>query len=63
MTLMEKCYFVRKCMKISQKDFAKIIGSTQCEISFVERGFIPTDGRKIVKIEKLYVKFVGDTHE
>lgn len=53
-TLKEKCVFVRAKLGISQEKFAKIIGSNQTEISFIERGFIPNDQNKINAIENLY---------
>lgn len=45
---------VRKSMKISQKELARMIGTNQTEVSFIERGFIPSDEQKIVLIKQIY---------
>jgi transcriptional regulator with XRE-family HTH domain len=39
---------------MSQQDFAKIINSNQTEVSFIERGFIPEDAKKIQAIQIIY---------
>lgn len=31
-----------------------MIGTTQTEISFIERGFIPPNGEKVKAIEKMF---------
>lgn len=56
MELKEKCKLARKYMKMSQEQFGfgKVIKSNQTEVSFIERGFIPEDKRKIEKIEVIY---------
>ena len=54
MELKEKCKLARKYMKMSQEQFAKVIKSNQTEVSFIERGFIPEDEKKIDKIETIY---------
>jgi DNA-binding XRE family transcriptional regulator len=41
-------------MKMSQAEFAKVVKSNQTEISFIERGFIPEDTKKIEKIKTIY---------
>ena len=41
-------------MKMSQEQFGKVIKSNQTEVSFIERGFIPEDKKKIEKIEVIY---------
>ena len=41
-------------MGLTQKQFAAMIGTNQTEISFIERGFLPTDSEKISKIFELY---------
>jgi DNA-binding XRE family transcriptional regulator len=48
------CKHIRNCLSISQKTLAIIIGSNQTEVSFIERGFIPENPRKIEIIEILY---------
>ena len=54
MGLKEMCKQARKYMKMSQAEFAKVVKSNQTEISFIERGFIPEDTKKINKIETIY---------
>ena len=53
-TLAEKCKEIRERRKLAQWQLAKLIGTTQTEISFIEKGFIPPDNEKIRGIEKLY---------
>ena len=52
--LSEICIEIRKALKISQTKMAKLIDSTQTEISFIEKGFIPPSKNKIQKIYELY---------
>lgn len=47
------CKNVRENLHLSQKRLAELIGTNQTEISFIERGFIPTDGEKIERIKHL----------
>ena len=54
MTLVEMCKEVRKRLRISQEKLAALVGTNQTEISFIERGFIPSDIGKIRKIEQLF---------
>lgn len=54
MELKEMCKRARKNMKLSQMELAKVVKSNQTEISFIERGFIPEDCRKIEKIKTIY---------
>ena len=54
MELAEMCKSVRRNMGITQIKFAVLIGSNQTEVSFIERGFIPTDTAKIQKIIRFY---------
>lgn len=54
MDLSEITKKTREALKLSQRDFALIIHSNQTEISFIERGFIPSDQEKITKIYELY---------
>lgn len=56
MDLSEMCKTVREDYKLSQSRLAELIGSTQTEISFIEKGFIPRDERKIDRLCELYVK-------
>lgn len=39
---------------MAQAQFGKVIKSNQTEVSFIERGFIPEDKRKVEKIEQIY---------
>jgi DNA-binding XRE family transcriptional regulator len=54
MELKEMCKQARKYMKMSQTELAKVVKSNQTEISFIERGFIPEDTKKIEKIKTIY---------
>lgn len=54
MELKEKCKLARKYMRMSQEEFGKVIKSNQTEVSFIERGFVLEDKRKIEKIEQIY---------
>ena len=54
MTLSEITKKTRQEMRLSQKKFAVLVNSNQTEISFIERGFIPTDQDKINRIYDLY---------
>ena len=49
---------IRKFLKISQKKLAIIVVSTQTEISFIEKGFIPPNKNKIKQIQGLYNNIV-----
>lgn len=53
-TLAEMCRCARQEMKLTQREFAAIVGTNQTEISFIERGFIPKNEEKIENIIKLY---------
>jgi transcriptional regulator with XRE-family HTH domain len=55
MELKGKCKIARQYLKMSQYEFAKVIKSNQTEVSFIERGFIPEDKKKIDKIETIYI--------
>ena len=50
----EKSKAIRKETGWNQTYLGKLIGSTQSEISSIERGFIPLDLSRIEKIAKLY---------
>lgn len=54
MELKEKCQKARAYLRMTQAEFWKVIKSNQTEVSFIERGFIPEDNRKIEKIEVIY---------
>jgi DNA-binding XRE family transcriptional regulator len=54
MELKEMCKQARNYMRMTQKEFGKVVKSNQTEISFIERGFIPEDTNKIEKIKTLY---------
>lgn len=47
------CKRLRQHMGISQTDFSRIIFSTPCEVSLMERGLVPSDDRKTKKIKKI----------
>ena len=48
------CKKIRQTLGISQKKLAERLGTTQTEISFIERGFIPPNEEKIEAIESIY---------
>lgn len=54
MELKDKCKETRNSLGLSQAKFARLIGSTQTEVSFIERGFIPPHTQKISAIERLF---------
>ncbi|MBP5462703.1 MAG: helix-turn-helix transcriptional regulator [Lachnospiraceae bacterium] len=51
--LKDVCYALRRKMHLTQRELAAMIGSTQTEISFIERGFVPLAEEKIVKIYQM----------
>ena len=53
-SLSNMCKAVRERMKLSQTVLARMIGSNQTEVSFIERGFIPEDPNKTLRIKKLF---------
>lgn len=57
--LKDVCYAVRKHMRISQRELAQLIGSTQTEISFIEKGFVPPDKQKVSNIYLLAREHLG----
>lgn len=54
MTLAQMSKEVRERLRMSQEKLAQLVGTNQTEISFIERGFIPNDCEKILKIEQLF---------
>lgn len=54
MKLKDMCKCARQALKLSQKKFAEMIGTTQTEISFIENGFIPPNKNKAIAIMKIY---------
>lgn len=54
MELSEMVKRTRKIMKLSQIEYAKKIGTNQTEVSFIERGFIQNDKRKVEAALELY---------
>lgn len=49
----EMCKIIRRERQITQYALANLIGTNQTEVSFIERGFIPS-ADKIVAITQLY---------
>jgi transcriptional regulator with XRE-family HTH domain len=41
---------IREKMKVTQARLATLIGTTQTEVSFMERGFLPRNPRKVESI-------------
>lgn len=56
MELADMCKEVREALAISQRELAMMIGSNQTEISFIERGFTPSDTAKVDAIIAEYNK-------
>jgi len=52
------CKEIRKELNISQKKLAILLDTNQTEISFIERGFIPSDERikQLTHYYKIYCK-------
>lgn len=53
MELANMCYAARKKLDMSQSEFAKLTWSNQTEVSFIERGFIPSQD-KVDMITNIY---------
>lgn len=51
--LKEMCKFVRAELKLSQRELGDMINSNQTEVSFIERGFIPS-ASKVSTLNRLY---------
>lgn len=62
-TLAEMCLIARKKNKMTQTEFAKLIGSNQGEISYIEHGYITRNQKKLNAIKRLYQECVGGTNE
>lgn len=55
MELKDKTKKVREFMGLSQKEFSTMfLNSNQTELSFIERGFIPEDKRKVKVVNNMY---------
>ena len=59
MQLKEICKEVRKQKKLTQRELALLVGTSQTEISFIEGGFIPPDATKIAKLQKMFEELKG----
>lgn len=58
MELKDKAKIVRAVLGLSQKEFgAMFLKSNQTEVSFIERGFIPEDKRKVKIVNNMYEYF------
>lgn len=60
--LHEKCLFVRKTLKLSQRALAGLIGSNQPEVSRIEQGFTPNP-KRVSMIDLLYKKCLEKNDE
>lgn len=56
MNLAEMTKNVRKVLGLNQYELAKLIGTNQTKISFIENGFIPPQKEIIEEIISLYNK-------
>lgn len=55
MELKDKVKKVREFMGLSQQEFSTMfLNSNQTELSFIERGFIPEDKRKVKVVNNMY---------
>ena len=54
MTLANMAKAIRQETGMSQKQLAEMIGSNQTEVSFIERGFIPSEPEKQIAILKIF---------
>lgn len=54
MLLADMAKTIRQETGMSQKQLAEKIGSNQTEVSFIERGFIPTGPEKQIAILKIF---------
>lgn len=55
MELKDKTKKIREFMGLSQKEFGTMfLNSNQTELSFIERGFIPEDKRKVKVVNNMY---------
>jgi len=52
--LKNMCKTIRKTLKFFEGKLAKMIGTTQTEISFIEHGFIPPNTKKVEMIKNMY---------
>ena len=58
-TLAEMCLIARKKNKMTQAEFAKLVGSNQPEISYIEHGYISKNLKKVQAIKRLYQECMG----
>lgn len=55
MELKDKTKKVREFMGLTQKEFGTMfLSSNQTELSFIERGFIPEDKKKVKVVNNMY---------
>ena len=54
MSLADMTKTIRQETGMSQKQLAEMIGSNQTEVSFIERGFIPSAPEKQIAILKIF---------
>lgn len=54
MKLQDYCKQGRLTLGMTQREYARLVGTNQTEISYIERGFIPESNRKKKQIIKIY---------
>ena len=60
MTLANMAKTIRQETGISQKQLAEKIGTNQTEVSFIERGFIPSAPEKQIAILKIFNEVINE---
>ena len=63
MTLANVAKTIRQETGMSQKQLAEMIGSNQTEVSFIERGFIPTAPEKQIAILQIFNEVIKGEKE
>ena len=63
MTLANVAKTIRQETGMSQKQLGEMIGSNQTEVSFIERGFIPLNPEKQIKILKIFNEVIKGEKE
>ena len=60
MTLANMAKAIRQETGMSQKQLAEKIGTNQTEVSFIERGFIPSAPEKQIAILKIFNEVINE---
>ena len=60
MKLADMAKIIRQETGMSQKQLAEKIGTNQTEVSFIERGFIPSAPEKQIAIENIFNEVIKE---